>query len=42
MPYIPDVIPPSHQVNLFDMDMKHGDVLPLAEVVAHLRARGRR
>jgi len=32
----------SHQVNLFDMDMKYGDVLPLAEVIAHLRATGRR
>ena len=32
----------SHQMNLFDMDMKYADVLPLAEVVAHLRATGRR
>jgi len=42
MPYIPDVIPPSHQVNLFDMDMKYADVLPLAEVIDHLRATARR
>ena len=26
----------SHQVNLFDIDMKYGDVLPLAEVLTHL------
>ncbi len=26
----------SHQVNLFDIDMKYGDVLPLADVLAHL------
>jgi hypothetical protein len=32
----------SHQVNLFDLDMKYADVLPLAEVVDHLRAAGRR
>jgi maleamate amidohydrolase len=25
----------SHQVNLFDIDMKYGDVVPLAEVLAH-------
>jgi nicotinamidase-related amidase len=25
----------SHQVNLFDIDMKYGDVVPLADVVAH-------
>ena len=25
----------SHQVNLFDMDMKYADVVPLAEVLAH-------
>lgn len=25
----------SHQVNLFDMDMKYADVMPLAEVLAH-------
>ena len=25
----------SHQVNLFDMDMKYADVLPLADVLAH-------
>ena len=31
----------SHQVNLFDMDMKYADVLPLAEVLEHLRSRGR-
>src|SRR5438128_82918 len=29
----------SHQVNLFDMDMKYADVVPLAEVLNHL-ARG--
>src|ERR1043166_9324664 len=29
----------SHQVNLFDMDMKYADVVPLAEVLGHL-ARG--
>jgi hypothetical protein len=29
----------SHQVNLFDMDMKYADVVPLAEVLSHL-ARG--
>ena len=32
----------SHQVNLFDMDMKYADVLPLAEVIDHLRATARR
>jgi maleamate amidohydrolase len=26
----------SHQVNLFDMDMKYADVLPLADVLRHL------
>jgi nicotinamidase-related amidase len=26
----------SHQVNLFDIDMKYGDVVPVAEVLAHL------
>jgi len=26
----------SHQVNLFDIDMKYGDVTPLAEVLTHL------
>jgi maleamate amidohydrolase len=31
----------SHQVNLFDMDMKYADVVPLAEVLEHLRRRGR-
>ena len=25
----------SHQVNLFDIDMKYGDVVPLADVLAH-------
>jgi maleamate amidohydrolase len=29
----------SHQVNLFDMDMKYADVVPPAEVLSHL-ARG--
>jgi maleamate amidohydrolase len=29
----------SHEVNLFDIDMKYGDVLPLAEVLAHLERR---
>jgi nicotinamidase-related amidase len=32
----------SHQVNLFDMDMKYADVLPLAEVLEHLRRQGTR
>ena len=32
----------SHQVNLFDMDMKYADVLPLAEVLDHLRRQGER
>jgi maleamate amidohydrolase len=27
----------SHQVNLFDMDMKYADVLPLADVLAHFK-----
>ena len=26
----------SHEVNLFDMDMKYADVVPLAEVLSHL------
>jgi maleamate amidohydrolase len=29
----------SHQMNLFDMDMKYADVLPLEEVLATLRSR---
>ena len=29
----------AHQMNLFDMDMKYADVLPLAEVLAALRSR---
>ena len=29
----------SHQINLFDLDMKYADVVPLAEVLAHFRAR---
>jgi maleamate amidohydrolase len=29
----------SHHMNLFDIDMKYGDVLPLAEVLAGLRSR---
>lgn len=29
-----------HQVNLFDMDMKYADVVPLAELFAGLRERG--
>ena len=29
----------THQLNLFDMDMKYADVLPLAEVLDHLRTR---
>jgi nicotinamidase-related amidase len=29
----------SHQVNLFDIDMKYGDVVPLADVLSHLTAR---
>ena len=29
----------SHQVNLFDMDMKCADVLPLADVLAHFGRR---
>ena len=29
----------SHQVNLFDMDMKYADVLPLADVLAHFSRR---
>jgi maleamate amidohydrolase len=29
----------SHQMNLFDMDMKYADVLPLDEVLATLRSR---
>lgn len=29
----------SHQVNLFDMDMKYADVVPLEELLAGLRAR---
>jgi hypothetical protein len=33
MAYVPD------QVNLFDIDMKYGDVVPLADVLAHF-ARG--
>lgn len=28
----------SHQVNLFDMDMKYADVLPLEDILRHLRA----
>jgi len=28
----------SHQVNLFDIDMKYGDVVPLSEVLAHFGA----
>jgi nicotinamidase-related amidase len=29
----------SHQVNLFDMDMKYADVLPLVDVLAHFARR---
>jgi len=29
----------SHEVNLFDMDMKYADVLPLADVLAHFARR---
>jgi hypothetical protein len=29
----------SHQVNLFDMDMKYADVLPVADVRAHFARR---
>jgi maleamate amidohydrolase len=29
----------SHQVNLFDMDMKYADVLPLADVLTHFGRR---
>ena len=29
----------SHEMNLFDMDMKYADVLPLADVLATLRSR---
>jgi len=32
---VADRSPTSHQVNLFDMDMKYADVLPLADVLAH-------
>jgi maleamate amidohydrolase len=31
----------SHQMNLFDMDMKYADVLPLEEVLAALRSAAR-
>jgi hypothetical protein len=31
----------SHQISLFDLDMKYADVTPLDEVLAHLRASGR-
>jgi len=33
---VADRSPTSHEVNLFDIDMKYADVLPLAEVLAHL------
>jgi len=29
----------SHQSNLFDIDMKYGDVTPLADVLLHLARR---
>ena len=32
---VADRSPTSHQVNLFDMDMKYADVLPLADVLRH-------
>jgi nicotinamidase-related amidase len=34
---VADRSPTSHQVNLFDIDMKYGDVTPLADVLAHLQ-----
>jgi hypothetical protein len=27
----------SHAINLFDMNQKYADVLPLEEIIAHLR-----
>jgi maleamate amidohydrolase len=36
---VADRSPTSHQVNLFDIDMKYADVLPLADVLAHLDRR---
>ena len=36
---VADRSPTSHQVNLFDMDMKCADVLPLADVLAQLGRR---
>jgi nicotinamidase-related amidase len=36
---VADRSPTSHQVNLFDIDMKYADVLPLADVVAHFNRR---
>jgi len=32
----------SHQINLFDMDQKYADVVPLQAVLAHLQATGRK
>lgn len=39
---VADRSPTSHEMNLFDIDMKYGDVLPLDEVLAHLRSRSPR
>jgi len=36
---VADRSPTSHQVNLFDIDMKYADVLPLADVRLHLGRR---
>jgi maleamate amidohydrolase len=36
---VADRSPTSHEVNLFDIDMKYADVLPLADVLAHLGRR---
>jgi len=36
---VADRSPTSHQVNLFDIDMKYADVLPLADVLAHFGRR---
>ena len=34
---VADRSPTSHQVNLFDIDMKYGDVLPLADVLGYFQ-----
>ena len=44
--YVPVVVPEAcgdrtveiHDANLFDVDAKYGDVVPLAEVLAHLES----